>query len=103
MLDQIAPESRKPNWVNIWTFVLLAAGFLGGYGVTILTNWNTRSTQLDQVITQMTSLSNDFKTFLEKYNLSHEDTAVAIKDLNKHLEYADRRLDDLEQKVKFGK
>lgn len=99
MLEETTPETKKPNWINITTFVLLAVGFLGGF----LTNWNTRSTQLDQVISQMTTLTVDFKLFMEKYNISHEDTAVAIKALNQHLEYTDRRLDDLEQKVKYGK
>jgi hypothetical protein len=99
MPDSISTENKKPNWINLTTFILMVLGFFGG----LLTNWNTRSSQLDQVMGQMTTLSNDFKTFTKEYNLSHEDTAVAVKGMNQHLEYDDRRLDDLEQKVKFGK
>lgn len=109
-----SPDDKKSNWMNITKFVLLVVAFGGG----VLTNWNgfltnstTRESQLAQAITQITQVTaefrnfidQDFKPFMREYNLSHENTAVAIKDLNTHLEYADRRLDALEQRAKFGK
>lgn len=97
MSDQNSQESKKPGWLSLTTFIMMAVGFAGGF----LTTYTTRSSQLDQVITQIAALSNDFKSFNKEYALSHEDTAVAIKGLNQHLEYTDRRIEELEQKAKF--
>jgi hypothetical protein len=107
MSDPIAAQPKKPNWMTITAFILMALGF----GGQLLENLSSRTSQFDTAITQMTTVSTDFKIFLEKdfkpfierYNSSHEETAVAIKDLNTHIEYTDRRLAELEQRVKFGK
>jgi hypothetical protein len=101
--DQPSQESKRPGWLNLTTFILVALGFLGGFA----TNYATRAAQLDTAIGNIAALSVEFKgflkdytaaheAFLKEYNAAHEETAISIKALNQHLEYTDRRVAELE-------
>jgi archaellum component FlaC len=79
----------------LWRILTFMMGALLALGVA----WGTRSNQLDDVVARMTQMSVDLRVFMDKYNGQHEDTAVKLNDLNKHLEYDDKRLDDLERRV----
>lgn len=105
MPDQTTNQPRKPNWLNIGSFVILALGFFGGHFATILTDWNTRSSQVDTVIGQITVLTNKFENFTTRYNDNHETTSNELtrvkgelERIEEHLTHADTRIDRLESR-----
>lgn len=94
---------KKPSWISIASLLIGAVGFIGGHYTTILTDWNTRSTQLDQVIQQQQQLSKDFKDFMVGYIASHENVNGSLIEIRAeqqriedHLTHNDGRLDRIE-------
>lgn len=104
MAELTTPESgKKPSWLSIAYLVIGGLGFVGGHYTAILTDWNTRSTQLDQVIKQQQDLSKDFKDFMVGYVASHETVNGSLIEIRAeqqriedHLTHNDSRLDRIE-------
>jgi uncharacterized membrane protein (DUF106 family) len=96
-------QGKKPGWLNIWTFVLIAAGSVLGHYGTILVDYTKHSDRMETMSEKMDSLATDFKTFMVEYRSADKTTSNEIQQLkdemervNDHISHTDTRVDRME-------
>lgn len=88
-------EAKGISSQFLWRIVTFMAGALLALGVA----WGTRSSQLEEVRSQMNKMSSQIEGFMDSYRVNDKATALKLNDVERHLENTDKNVDELRQQI----